>query len=285
MAKTYDGTKANISSLKIITSLLLTTVHLPPRRRCGKSIPFKLPGCEKVRCRGRSGCTSHHICVDVLDELLRAYIRKVMDNPAAMLEKLNAEMSHETDDIAETEQSADHLAEILEQLQEELKAMKRQRIRKIMKKPEQEAALEELYDELEAELIKKIEGLNHQIDMLSDKRNTIILVNRSAKTTMDVFLDVLEKKALERNDLELIIDRIYVYQDHLDMKLKPDIDTLLKCGLGGLAANFKSGIGDISLTRIVQKATKQKDKVFDVNVIREGKPSRYFTGFFFPFML
>ena len=233
--------------------------------------------CGTYHKRGRAGCTSHHIRVDTLDELLKSYIRKVMENSSAMLEKLNSELSRETDDIAETEQSADHLAEVLAELQEELKTTKRQRIREIMKKPEQEAALEELYDELEAELIQKIDGLNRQIDMLSDKRNTIIMVNRSAKTTLDVFRDVLQKRTLDRNDLELIIDRIKVYEDHLDVQLKPDIDILLKCGLEGLAANFKSGIEDSSLTRIVQKAVHQKDKVFDVNVISEGDPLEIYT--------
>ena len=233
--------------------------------------------CGTYHRRGLAGCTSHHIRVDVLDDLLRRYIRKVMENSDAMLQKLNEELSHERDDIAETEQSADHLAEVLEELQAELKTTKRQRIREIMKKPEQEAALEELYDELEAELMQKIEGLNRQIDMLSDKRNTIILVNRSAKTAMDVFRDILQKDTLERNDLELIIDRIKVYEDHLDIQLKADIDILLKCGLEALAANFKLGIEDISLKRVVQKAIHQKDKVFDVNVISEGDPLEIYT--------
>lgn len=234
--------------------------------------------CGTYHRRGLAGCTSHHIRVDLLDELLKNYIRKVMENSAAMLEKLNGELSRETDDVAETEQSADHLAEILADLQEELKVTKRQRIREIMKKPEQEALLEETYDELEADLQKKIEGINQQIGMLSDKRNLIIQVNRSAKTTMDVFRDILEKQHLERNDLELIIDRIKVYEDHLDIHLKADIDALLKCGLEGLAAaNFKSGIEDISLTRAVQKAVHRKDKVFDVNVISEGDPLEIYT--------
>ena len=233
--------------------------------------------CGTYHRRGRDGCTSHHIRVDTLDGLLRSYIRKVMENSAAMLEKLNAELLRENDEVTETEQSADHLAEVMEELQEELKTTKRQRIREIMKKPEQEAALEELYDELEAELMQKIDGLKSQIDMLADKRNTIILVNRSAKTTLDVFRDILEKEKLERNDLELIIDRIHVFEDHLDIKLKADIDVLLRCGLEGLAANFNSGIEDSSLTRIVQRAVHQKDKVFDVNVISEGDPLEIYT--------
>ena len=109
--------------------------------------------------------------------------------------------------MQETEQSADRLAEVLDDLQEELKVTKRQRIRDLMKHPEQEELLSETYDELEADLQKKIEGIRHQIDMLSDKRNTIIQVNRAARTAMEVFGDILRKDTLERNDLELIIKR------------------------------------------------------------------------------
>ena len=62
--------------------------------------------------------------------------------------------------------SADRLAEVLSDLQEELKVTKRQRIREIMKKPEQEASIEALYDEMEADLQKKIDGIHHQICLL-----------------------------------------------------------------------------------------------------------------------
>lgn len=38
--------------------------------------------------RGRKGCTSHHIRVDKLDELLKSYIQIVRDNSTAILERL-----------------------------------------------------------------------------------------------------------------------------------------------------------------------------------------------------
>ena len=37
-----------------------------------------------------------------------------------------------------------------------------------MKHPDQEALLEETYDEMESDLQRRIEGLTHQIDLLSD---------------------------------------------------------------------------------------------------------------------
>ena len=231
--------------------------------------------CGTYHRRGLKGCTSHHIRVDKLDELLKTYVRKLADSSAAMLEELNEELKRENDQVAETEQSADNLAEVLEDLYEELKVTKRQRIRDIMKHPENEEALDAMYDEMESELQKKISGLNHQIDLLSDKRNTIIQVNRTAKNAIDVFREILEKDKLERNDLELLIDQILVYEDHLEIKLQPDIDTILQCTMEN-AINFEEGTGNIETT-LIQSSKKHEDKVFRVNVISNGDPLEIFT--------
>ncbi|MGO5115458.1 stage V sporulation T C-terminal domain-containing protein [Candidatus Avoscillospira sp. LCP25S3_F1] len=233
--------------------------------------------CGTYHRRGRAGCTSHHIRVDKLDELLKLYIRRVMDHSADMLERLNQDLEREQEDVVETEQSADHLASVLAELQEELKVTKRQRIRDLMKHPEQEALLEETYDELESDLQKKIEGISHQIELLADKRNTIIQVNRAARTALEVFEDILKKDHLERNDLELIIDHIKIYEDHLEIQLQADVDAILQSAAQEEAVNFKSGIENIVSCRIVQSATHQKDKVFDVHVISDGDPLEIYT--------
>ena len=233
--------------------------------------------CGTYHRRGLKGCTSHHIRVDRLDDLLKSYVQKLMENSAAMIEQLNRDLARENDDIAETEQSADHLAEVLDELMEEMKVTKRQRIREIMKKPEKEAEIEATYDELEEELQKKIDGLNHQIDLLSDKRNTVIKVNRAAKTALEVFADILAKEKLDRNDLELIIDRVLVFEDHLEIKLQRDIDSLLRYGTLEEAGNFNSGIENILHCRLVQSADNRPDKVFDVNVVYDGDPLEIFT--------
>ena len=184
--------------------------------------------CGTYHRRGRKGCTSHHIRVDKLDELLKLYVRKIRDNSAAMLDRLNADLGKEAEDMAETEQSAANLEVVLADLQEELKATKRQRIRDIMKHPDQEETLEETYDELESDLLRRMEGIRNQITMTVDKRNTIIQVNRTAKTALEVFDDILAKPKLDRNDLQLIIRKIKVYEDHIEVLLKADIDSLLR---------------------------------------------------------
>ena len=64
-----------------------------------------------------------------------------------------------------------------------------------------------------------------------DKRNDIIRINRLAKTAIDIFNDILNKKSLDKKDLELIIDKIIVFEDRIHVKLKADIDNLLKVGV------------------------------------------------------
>ena len=233
--------------------------------------------CGTYHRRGRAGCTSHHIRVDKLDELMRLYIRRVMNGSAAMIEQLNADLAQENNQVVETEQSADNLAELLDELTEELKVTKRQRIREIMKHPENEASIEELYEEMETELQGKIDGLKHQIDLLSDRRNTIIEANRTAKTALEVFDDLLHKPKMERNDLELMIEKIDVFEDHLEVHLQADIDELLHCTAEENVVNFNSGIESAEKCRIVQCSRNQKDKTFDVSVISNGDPLEIYT--------
>lgn len=225
--------------------------------------------CGTYHRRGTAGCTTHHIRVDKLDELVKLYVRKVRDNSAEMLEKLNAELAREPEDVAETERSAVNLEDVLLDAQEELKATKRQRVRDIMRHPENEAMLEETYDELESDLMRRIEGLQSQLERVTDKRNTIIRANRAAKTAMEVFDDIIKKPHLEKQDLELIIERIKVYEDRVEIQLKADIDTLLRRG--------ELPEPDTEPVTVLQTSTHHPDRAISANVISDGDPLEIFT--------
>ncbi|MCI9242533.1 MAG: recombinase family protein [Lawsonibacter sp.] len=265
--------------------------------------------CGAYHRRGLKGCTSHHIRVDKLDELLKTYVQKVKDNSAAMLDRLNADLEKEAENVAETEKSAENLEAVLADLQEELKATKRQRIRDIMKHPDQEEALEETYGELESDLLRRMEGIQNQIAMAVDKRNTIIQVNRAAKTAMEVFDGILNKPKLDRNDLQLMIQRIKVYEGRIEIQLKADIDSILRSGelpVGAargrpaidadeaVAAMAPVGADIIRPTaegdendrvadcrpyeiQIIQESGKHNDKIFTVKVISNGDPLEIYT--------
>ena len=149
-----------------------------------------------------------------------------------------------------------------------------------MRHPEREDSIEESYDELLLESDAKIEGIENQILLTHQKQNTVVKVNRIAKLAVDIFSAILDKDRLDKNDLELIIDKIHVYEDHIHIKLKDDIECILKSGALAepeRAANFERGIIDNLSAVAVQTSNNRKDKVYDVNIISNGDPSRIHT--------
>ena len=244
--------------------------------------------CGTYHRRGLKGCTSHYIRVDTLDALLKDYLRKVRETSAEMIKILQNDIQKQDEDLAEKETAADNMEAVLEELQEELQIAKRQRVRDLLKRPQNESIINRTYDEMEADIENRISSLEKQIELTKNRENTIIRVNRAAKTAIEVFDEILEKDKLDPKDLHLIIDRIFVYEDHVEIKLKADIDSILRCGtlpedaketkkLEKSAETFKFGTEDSLQVTKVQTSEKRPDKVFRANVICDGDPLEIFT--------
>lgn len=241
--------------------------------------------CGTYHKRGRKGCTSHHIRVDLLDGILKEYILKIKENSEGILERLNASLKAEKAAVQTNAETASNIQKQIDDALAELKATKRQRIRDIMKHPEKEAILEETYDEMEAELEEKISALKAQAELNENQKNNMIRINRITKTALDVFDEILQKEKLDKVDLDFLIDRITVYENRIEIKLKADIEAILNTeGVfvlhepkGENAVNFDCGIIDIAASRIVHQVRNRRDKVYDVNVISDGDPLEIFT--------
>ena len=241
--------------------------------------------CGTYHKRGRKGCTSHHIRVDLLDGILKEYILKIKENSEGILERLNASLKAEKAAVQTNAETASNIQKQIDDALAELKATKRQRIRDIMKHPEKEAILEETYDEMEAELEEKISALKAQSELNENQKNNMIRINRITKTALDVFDEILQKEKLDKVDLDFLIDRITVYENRIEIKLKADIEAILNTeGVfvlhepkGENAVNFDCGIIDIAASRIVHQVRNRRDKVYDVNVISDGDPLEIFT--------
>lgn len=188
--------------------------------------------CGTYHKRGLKGCSSHHIRVDFLDSILKEYVKKVRDNSQDMIKELETSIKKESTEVKESENTFSLLENQLSDAKDELKAVKKRKIKEIAKADEDTVEIiEETYAEIEDELINRIKGLQNQMNLSVDKRNDIIRINRLAKTAIDIFNDILNKKKLDKKDLELIIDKIIVFEDRIHVKLKADIDNLLKVGV------------------------------------------------------
>ncbi len=188
--------------------------------------------CGTYHKRGLKGCSSHHIRVDFLDSILKEYVKKVRDNSQDMIKELETSIKKESTEVKESENTFSLLESQLSDAKDELKAVKKRKIKEIAKADEDTATIiEETYAEIEEELINRIKGFQNQMNLSVDKRNDIIRINRLAKTAIDIFNDILNKKNLDKKDLEMIIDKIIVFEDRIHVKLKADIDNLLKVGV------------------------------------------------------
>lgn len=233
-----------------------------------RSLPRLAPQyvCGAYLKRGLKACTSHQIRVDKLDELLKRYIQRVADNSQAMMETLEAAIRQQPQREEDVGRAIDALQRQLEDARSQLKILfKRKVLDEMGKSPEQAKVISESYDEMLTELADRIVNLETQINNNIDLRNEFIQANRKAKTVIDVFHSILEKPHLSKRDIGLIIDRITVYPDCLDVKLKADINELLQ-------------LGETSEEEPLVQSTRQwPDKIFRINVINEGDPLEIYT--------
>jgi len=243
--------------------------------------------CSSYHKRGLAGCTSHHIRTELLDRLLKSYLARVREHSAGMLEQLEANLRDEEAEVSSNETLVAGLERQLDEALEELKATKRQKIRDLMKRPGDEDLLEQTYAELEADCEDRIKGLQNQIALTADRRNTVIRVNRVARTAIDIFDEIIDKDKLDKQDLELIIEKVLVFEDHLEIRLNRDIDALLNSGALALdeateavPANFSLDTVDSAsdgLTAVTQSSRNHGDKVYRVNVVSDGDPLEIFV--------
>ena len=244
------------------------------------------------------GCTSHHTRIDVLDTMLKKYVERVMAHSQHMIAELEKGIKDEPQAMAASKSTLETLELELARAREEYKSNTRRRNREISKAEDmiddpvklarKIALIDETYDELEEELEAKITSLEKQVEFAAERRNMTIQVNRIAKTALDIFREILEKDKLDKGDLALVVDRITVFDDRIEIKLKADIAMLLETGTVskelleqssyvGNAVNFKWDTKSNSNAQVVQKAVHQKDKAFSVNVVWEGDPLEIYT--------
>ena len=221
--------------------------------------------------------------------IIKEYIKKVKDNSESMLHVLEEILKHEDRSTQSGRDAEENLQNQIDLAREELKNLARQKVRDVARCKGNTEIIEETYDALIEETNNRIEGLTNQLIMVADATNSIIRVNRISRTIIEIFDDILNKNTLDKNDLRLIIDRIIVYTDHIDVRLRADIDELLTTGTvehlthantEAIPVNFNSDTENIEKSTkgfsfvATQRARNQRDKVFCVNVVSSASPSR-----------
>lgn len=237
--------------------------------------------CGGYHNHGRAVCTSHHILVSVLDDLVKEYIMMIKNNASNVIDYLNNELEKNRRKNISNKNNRDMtetLKQELNKAKNELKVTMQQKIRDIMKNTENREYIEEMYATMESELNNKITMLNTQIENEEKNKAKKQNVIQAKKDALKIFDDILNKEKLDKKDLETIIDCIYIYEDKIIIKLKSNIENMLDLG-------NQLGFSRKNITAI-QKNKNHNDRKFFTqvkkgqncsNVINNGDPLEIFT--------
>ena len=232
--------------------------------------------CGTYHKRGLKGCTSHHIRVDALDDLLKTFIRLLKENCQSMIDELQKSINEQPEREEQLGATLSDIEARLNEARAKLKVIYKEKMLIDSGFSDTKSRTKSaLYDEMEEELLETVDKLEKQFCNLNSLRNTMIETNRKAKTVIEVFDGILKKEKLDKRDIGLIVERITVYEDRLNIKLKSDVDTLLSLTSEEHTVNFNCGSKDISSITI--KSKKHLDKVFTVNIINNGDPLEIYT--------
>lgn len=253
---------------------------------CGSPLfPMSRKNHDAYRCgayhqRGLKACTSHFTKTETLDAAVKHYLLTVKNTSENMIENINAAISKETSKIKETDDSIVSLKKQIDDIEDEIDALMIMQAKKVKNEPEREEYLTKKYDKLIKECEDKKTGIENQIKIINERKNNIVKINRLATNVFNIFDEIIEKDHLDRQDLQFLIEKIYVYEDNIKVQLKNDIDSILRSGYadhGEETVNFKCDIVNIESNRTVQMSNKHPDKVYGVNVICEGDPLEIYT--------
>lgn len=237
--------------------------------------------CGGYHNHGKAVCTSHHILVSVLDNLVKEYIMMIKNNASNIIDYLNNELEKNRRKTISNKNNRDMtetLKQELNKAKNELKVTMQQKIRDIMKNTENREYIEEMYATMENELNNKITMLNTQIENEEKNKAKKQNIIKAKKDALKIFDDILNKEKLDKKDLETIIDCIYVYEDKIIIKLKSNIENMLDLG-------NQLGFSRKNITAI-QKNKNHNDRKFFTqvkkgqncsNVVNNGDPLEIFT--------
>ena len=213
---------------------------------------------------GKDVCTRHMIKDQTLVSIALAHFEQIKANSQEIIDSLdqdvrNARKAEQTKVI-----TVAGMKKELEGLEQELRAIEAQRVKQIMRQPEKEDMLNEIYDEMHHKTQASIDRLKLEIESMSDETTETAETLKKTKTALSIINEVLERGELSRRDVEALFERITVHEDgRVIIKMKAEIE-VLKC---------------VNMT-VVDRAVKQPDKVYEVstaNVVSEGDPLEIYT--------
>lgn len=213
---------------------------------------------------GKSACSRHMIKEKTLVRIAIEYLTRIRSMSEEIIATLDEDVRNAKKAAQKRRITVEQMQKELAGLEEELHAIESQRVKQILRQPEKEDLLNQIYDDMHLKTQTSIERLRKEIGSMSDESIGMEESLRQTKTALAVIDSVLESGELQRRDIEELFKKIIVYEDgRVVIRLKPEFGAL-----------------ETEDMTIVERSAKQPERVYAVkteNVGCEGDPLEIFT--------
>ncbi len=200
--------------------------RLTPIKRettCGKR---KYYICTTYNTKGRRYCPKAHLIEenDLMEDVL-TYVKLCRNALCEVIETYD--MKDFEADKKSLEEKRRNLQSAVAEKKDQLKILLKQKIKDLAAPKGNEDLVNETYDSLQSDLLANIHGLEMQLKELNETNPETPVVKDKLKNALDVVDKIIAGGALDRRDIELLIEKIEVDENGL-----PEIT--LKYGLSNL---------------------------------------------------
>ena len=200
--------------------------RLTPIKRKTSSRERKYYICTTYNTKGKSYCSKAHLIEedDLMEDVL-TYIkmcRNALCEVIATYDLKDFEAEKKT-----VEEKRQELQSMVAEKKSQLKVMLAQKVKDLSASAGNEDLINETYESLQSDLLSQIHGLEMQLKELDETAIETPDVKDKLKNALDVVDKIIAGGALDRRDIELLIERIVVDEDGM-----PEIT--LKYGLSNL---------------------------------------------------
>lgn len=185
--------------------------------------------CRTYRQRGVSACSAHSINKKELDIIIKDYLILCRSAMKCMIESLDSVIYEQLKQNNGKDKRLKMIKENIKIEQEELKIIMQQKIRDIAANPSMAEMISKTYDEMQNEKMKKINGMQAQINEYENIDKNKNNIKRNFKTALEMFDDIIGSPKITKRQLETLVEKIYIHDDQtIEIKLRGDLGNIFK---------------------------------------------------------
>lgn len=237
--KTYRGTKINRPN--IFNGMLVC-------HECNKNMTSSSQTqntryvCSSYNKYGTSICTSHAIMEYQIKETLLVFLKDCREELIKILGDFDIIFQRETN----KQDDLNILQKDLDRIKQEVKVLMEQKMREIIKNPNMESVIDNMYSEAMNDKYKMISCIEKQIEDTINLGIKESSMKQNFKSTINMLDEIINSQDITKKQVLILVDKIVVYEDSsLDIYLNGDLHELCNNKI-----NIKESLQD-NLDRIV----------------------------------